>query len=204
MRKSTRSKPCSPPAPTERMALLPSRPTAPHSSFAQLVTFIYCTDLREATTFWRDTLGLPVVLDQVAPAPDGGLKCRIFGVAPTGYIGAVLSDPASKAGTGVSADGVTITLAVPTRAEVDRWAERLTSAGVALEKPPTLNTRYNIYHIFFRDPDQHLCEVQAFLDPLWPSAPPPRRRRAGRLARHAAALLAAAAFGALVGRRLPM
>ena len=165
------------------------------SNFAQLCTFIYCADLSAATRFWNGVLELPVVLDQVAPPPDGGLKCRIFGVAPTGYVGAVLADPRSKAGTGVSADGVTISFTVSSREEVDAWARKLTERGVTLEKPPTFNERYNIYHIFFRDPDKHLCEVQTFLDPKWPSAP--------RISvRQCASLLAAVAVGVFLGRSL--
>ena len=177
------------------MRLLGQR--APASQFAQLVTFVYCSDLQASTTFWRDTLELPVVLDQVAPAPDGGLKCRIFGVQATGFVGAVLADPKSKSGTAVSSDGVVLTLAVPSRGDVDAWARKLEARGVVLEKPPTFNERYNIYHIFFRDPDQHLCEVQAFLDPSWPNPP----RRAVALLRQAGLLIAAAAVGALAGRR---
>ena len=69
----------------------------PHSAFAQLCTFIYCSDLEAATKFWNGDLALPIVLDQVAPPPDGGLKCRIFGVAPTGFVGAVLVDPQTDA-----------------------------------------------------------------------------------------------------------
>ncbi|CAK0856243.1 unnamed protein product [Prorocentrum cordatum] len=41
-------------------------------------------------------------------------------------------------------------------------------AGVPLEKEPTLNPRYNIYHLFIRDPDGHLVEIQQFRDPMWP------------------------------------
>ena len=109
----------------------------------------------------------------------------------------MLADPKSKQETGVSSDGVVLTLAVRSRADVDAWAQKLQARGVVLEKPPTFNERYNIYHIFFRDPDQHLCEVQAFLDPSWPNPP----KRAVTILRQAGVLLAAATFGALVGRR---
>jgi catechol 2,3-dioxygenase-like lactoylglutathione lyase family enzyme len=40
---------------------------------------------------------------------------------------------------------------------------------VAIEKRPTMNTTYNIYHFFMRDPDGYLVEIQRFLDPAWPS-----------------------------------
>ena len=76
--------------------------------------------------------------------------------------------PASLRGTGVAPDGVILCLVTDS---VDEWAERLTAEGVRLEKPPTLNPRYNIYHLFCRDPDGHLVEIQQFCDPRQP--PPP-------------------------------
>ena len=37
-----------------------------------------------------------------------------------------------------------------------------------MEKPPTYNPTYHIYHLFVRDPDGYLVEIQTFLDPAWP------------------------------------
>ena len=108
----------------------------------------------------------------------GVLKAIIFSVSGSCFFGVVLVDPESLKGTGVQADGMTLTLAVPTKLAVDEWAAKLLRAGVALEKQPTLNARYEIYHIFFRDPDNHLCEVQCFLSPQWPGLD--EQRRAGR------------------------
>jgi catechol 2,3-dioxygenase-like lactoylglutathione lyase family enzyme len=51
---------------------------------------------------------------------------------------------------------------------VDVWHAYLAERGVAFEKAPALNARYNIYNCFFRDPDGYLLEIQAFLDPAWP------------------------------------
>jgi hypothetical protein len=34
-------------------------------------------------------------------------------------------------------------------------------------KPPTYNERYQIYHLFARDPNGYLIEIQRFEDPRW-------------------------------------
>ena len=62
------------------------------------------------------------------------LKAIIFAVSATCFFGVVLVDPESLSGTGVQADGITLTLAVPTKKLVDEWGEKLKRAGVALEK----------------------------------------------------------------------
>jgi catechol 2,3-dioxygenase-like lactoylglutathione lyase family enzyme len=140
------------------------------SHFPQAVTFLYVSDLEQASKFWGDILSLPLALTQ---RPPDGTKdvARIFAVSSSAYIGCVLADPKSKSGTGVTADGVVFTLVT---SEVDQWADRLQRKGVALEKGPVLNERYNIYHIFFRDPDGHLCEIQEFRDPVWLKLPEQR------------------------------
>jgi len=53
--------------------------------------------------------------------------------------------------------------------DVDGWGEYLQKEGVAIEKHPQLNPAFNIYHLFVRDPDQRLVEIQRFLDPAWPA-----------------------------------
>ena len=47
--------------------------------FDQLVTFLYTRDLDKSATFYGETLGLPLVLDQGA--------CRIFKTRPEGFLG---------------------------------------------------------------------------------------------------------------------
>ena len=36
-----------------------------------------------------------------------------------------------------------------------------------IEKPPTHNPEFAIYHFFFRDPSGYLLEIQRFDDPRW-------------------------------------
>ena len=139
--------------------------------FDQGVTFLYVSDLEKSTAFLRDTLELPLVLSQ---RPEGETKdfARIFQIASTAFLGIVLSDPKSKAGTGARAteenDTGTVTLVTD---DVDGWATKLRKRGVVLEKEPKFNARYLIYNLFFRDPDGNLFEIQRFCSPTWPRVP---------------------------------
>jgi catechol 2,3-dioxygenase-like lactoylglutathione lyase family enzyme len=119
--------------------------------FDAQVTFCRTEDLEAATTFYRDRLGLPLVLDQG--------RCCIFRVSRDGYLG--LCEHLE----GASPDGVILTLVSE---DVDGWHARLVAEGVGIEKPPTRNEEFRIYHLFLRDPDGHLVEIQRFEDPAWP------------------------------------
>lgn len=122
------------------------------SGFDQLVTFLLVTNLERSTDFYRDVLGLELVLDQG--------DCRILQVTDTAFIGICerkgQRDPA----------GVLVTLVT---GDVDGRHRALVAAGVSCEKEPQLNATYNVYHAFYRDPDGFLIEIQRFLDPAWPS-----------------------------------
>jgi catechol 2,3-dioxygenase-like lactoylglutathione lyase family enzyme len=56
--------------------------------------------------------------------------------------------------------------------DVDGWYARLLALDIPVEKPPALNPKYNIYHLFVRDPNGYLVEIQRFLDPAWPKPTP--------------------------------
>jgi catechol 2,3-dioxygenase-like lactoylglutathione lyase family enzyme len=124
----------------------------------QQVTFLYTNDLPATHQFYAEVLGLPLVLDQ-------GM-CRIYQVQPTAFLGFC------QAGTAVDRkvedpSGIVLTLVSD---HVDAWHDYLTQhhPHVVIEKPPTHNPTYNIYHLFLRDPNQYLVEIQTFLDPTWP------------------------------------
>lgn len=138
---------------------------AMNSEFPQAVTFLYTSDINRAAAFWGNTLGLPMALTQRPPGADMDLA-RIYAVSSSAFIGVVMVDTKSKNDAGVVKDGVVVTLV---SSKVDEWAERLKAQNIPIEKGPILNERYNIYHIFFRDPDGHLIEIQEFKDPLWPT-----------------------------------
>ncbi len=131
--------------------------------FSQQVTFCYTPDLAAADNFYRDMLGLRLVLDQG--------PCHIFRVTDEAYLGFCTTTGNISPET---AGGIILTLVVPGVAEVDRWADhlRLGEGAQWLERGPVLNERFNIYHLFLRDPAGHLVEIQAFLDPAWPLSSP--------------------------------
>jgi catechol 2,3-dioxygenase-like lactoylglutathione lyase family enzyme len=124
----------------------------PHPPIHQQVSFLFTTDLAATANFYEETLGLTLALDQG--------DCRIYRVSRDGFLGFCQRPEAP----GHHA-GVILTLVTP---EVDRWHRYLSDQGVAFDKPPTLNPKYNIYHCFLRDPNGYLIEIQRFLDPAWP------------------------------------
>lgn len=128
-------------------------------SFAQQVTFCYAPDLEAADGFYQQVLGLPLVLDQGA--------CRIYQVTREAFVGFCTATTAMSDRVG---SGVILTLVVDSPQDVDAWASDLEQRGGGrfMEKPPTHNDRFNIYHLFLRDPNGYLVEIQAFLDSAWP------------------------------------
>ena len=117
----------------------------------QQITFLYSQQYEKSTEFYEEILGLPLVVDQ------GG--CRIYQTAEAAYIG-VCQRPQQAGRTA----GVILTLVVE---DVDGWYAYLSERGVPFDKPPVLNQAYKIYHLFARDPDGYVIEIQRFLDENW-------------------------------------
>ncbi|MBE2222814.1 MAG: VOC family protein [Anaerolineae bacterium] len=117
----------------------------------QQVTFLHTADLVETAVFYQTILGLKMVLDQG--------RCQIFQVNGAAFIGFC------EHFEGANPDGVILTLVSE---QVDAWYDYLTARNVPVEKPPTLNETFNIYHLFLRDPNGYLVEIQRFLDQTWP------------------------------------
>lgn len=122
------------------------------SLFDQQVTFLLVADLERSAAFYRDVLGLAVVLDQG--------DCLIMQTAATSFLG-ICERPARP-----DPGSVIVTLVTD---DVDERHRQIVSAGIPCERPPQFNETYNVYHAFYRDPDGFLIEVQRFLDPLWPT-----------------------------------
>ncbi len=135
-------------------ALPPVRPP-----LDQQVTFLYTNDLEAGAHFYGRLLGLPLVLDQGA--------CRIYQVTGSAFVGVCERSDASVSPVSGRPAGIILTFVTQ---EVDRWYAYLVAQGVVFEKPPALNTTYNIYHCFLRDPSGYLIEIQTFRDPAWTSA----------------------------------
>jgi catechol 2,3-dioxygenase-like lactoylglutathione lyase family enzyme len=117
----------------------------------QQITFLYTRDLEATAHFYEQILGLALALDQGS--------CRIYQVTEEAFIGFC-----QRAAAPEVPQGIILTLVT---AEVDRWHQYLDRQGVSFEKRPALNTTYNIYHCFLRDPNGYLIEIQKFLDPAW-------------------------------------
>ena len=124
-------------------------------SITQQVTFLHTADLQETAEFYEQILGLERVLDQGV--------CLIFKAGADAFIG-FCESVGSRLDAG-EADPVILTLVSE---QVDRWYDYLCQFDVLIEKKPTLNERFNIYHLFLRDPNHYLVEIQTFLDPSWP------------------------------------
>ena len=117
------------------------------TGFDAQITFLYVADLSRSVEFYGGVLGLEVARDQGA--------CLIYRVAGQGYLGLCSHRPPDPG-------GVIVTLVTD---DVDGWAERLSAAGHAVEGPAA-NERFALYHLFVRDPDGHLVEIQRFDEPL--------------------------------------
>ena len=111
--------------------------------FESLITFVYVADLERSAVFYGDVLELELMRDQGA--------CHIYRVAADAYLGVCDHRPAEPG-------GLILTLVTD---DVDRWADRLRSAGYAVEGP-SANERFAIYHCFVSDPDGHVVEIQRF------------------------------------------
>ena len=121
-------------------------------SIEQQVTFLYTHNLAETSHFYENVIGLPLTLDQGS--------CRIYQVSADGFLGFCERGPALEPPQNIIFTIVT--------SRVDAWYEYLLAQGVKFDKPPSLNSDYNIYHCFLRDPNGYLLEIQQFLDPAWP------------------------------------
>lgn len=118
----------------------------PHPGIGQQVTFLYTDDLETAASFYGETLGLELALDQG--------PCRLYRIGPDSFVG-VCNRRDRPRGT----DGVVLTFVVDS---VDDWCAHLASRAVAIERPAQYSDTYQVYSAFFRDPAGYLLEVQEF------------------------------------------
>lgn len=114
------------------------------------ITFLSVSDLEIAGRFYGDRLRLELVIDQG--------PCRIYRATATAFLGICTHR------NDVQSEGVIVTLVAD---DIDRWYQELSDHGVDIESAPAHNERFGIYHMFLRDPDGHLVEIQQFLDPGW-------------------------------------
>lgn len=118
---------------------------------SEFIVFLPAPHWEATREFYERVLGLRLALEQV--------DCVIYQVAGAGYLGFC-----NRAETPQPAERVILTLV---SSEVDEWHARLLAHGVEITKPPAHNERYQIYHLFARDPNGYLIEIQRFDDPRW-------------------------------------
>ena len=116
------------------------------------ITFCSVLDLQEASRFWGEVIGLPLVVDQGT--------CRIYRSVGESYLGFCERKDV------IPPEGVILTIVTD---EVEAWYQKLLDAGVELEHAPRHNPTYGIHHFFARDPDGHRLEIQRFDDRHWNS-----------------------------------
>ncbi len=115
------------------------------------ISWVYTDRLAPCVAFYRDALGLEVVLDAG--------KAMIFATSEGARIG-VCETFENRV---VEPKGGMITLLVDGVGAVDAWFARLEAAGVDLQGAPAMLERFGIYSFFVRDPNGYLIEVQCFL-----------------------------------------
>ncbi|MCP4140600.1 MAG: VOC family protein [Chloroflexi bacterium] len=115
-------------------------------TFDQTLTFLHTSDLDATSRFYEEILELPLIRDQ-------GI-CRIYKTSGNGYLGFCThldETPVSK--------NIILTLVTD---NVDTWYETLLAKGVDITTPPIHNSKYQIYHFFFKDPNGYTLEIQRF------------------------------------------
>ena len=111
------------------------------------ITFLYTADLAKTAQFYEEIMGFSLTIDQGT--------CRIYQIAEAALIGVC-----ERAQIPRDKSNVIFTIVT---SDVDGWYAALRDKGVAFEKPPEINPKYNIYHTFLRDPNGYLIEIQRFL-----------------------------------------
>ncbi len=118
--------------------------------FEQLITFLPVLDLDKTVYFYKEILELPLARDQG--------DCKIFRVSSSAYLGFC-----SRSNIPSPTSSVILTFITN---EVDEWFNKLIPAGAKVEKPPSYNPKYGIYHAFIEDPNGYRIEIQKFDEPL--------------------------------------
>ncbi|MEO3475994.1 VOC family protein [Roseomonas sp. CAU 1739] len=126
--------------------------TADPLFYEQSITFLYTDDLERHAAFYRDVMGLKLVLEQSV--------AKIFQWTPTSFLGVC-----DKEGRPRGNKGIMLTFLVEdAQATYDRLLER----GVVFDEPLEARGGYNLRSAFFRDPEGYVLEIQEFMDPRWP------------------------------------
>lgn len=116
------------------------------------ITFLYYRDLTRAEAFYRDVLGLPLVIDQ-------GFA-KIFRLADGAHVGLV--DEARGMNNWQKEKCVQLCLRVP---DVEAWYAWAEEAGLDELSQLFVNDTIGIRAFVFRDPEGYQIEVQSATRP---------------------------------------
>lgn len=120
----------------------------PPSAPLMAITFLYYRDLARAEAFYRDMLGLPLVIDQG--------YAKIFRLAEGAHVGLV--DEAQGMNDWQEAKCVQLCMRVP---DVDAWYDWARGAGLTDLSRLFANEPIGIRAFVFRDPEGYQIEVQS-------------------------------------------
>jgi catechol 2,3-dioxygenase-like lactoylglutathione lyase family enzyme len=119
--------------------------------FSAGITFLPTKNLDLTSKFYKETLGLPLRLDQGS--------CYIFQITPESHIGFC---------TGLKTVDkpyeIIITLLTD---DVEGVYKSLVEKSAQADAPPRINEQFQIHHFFITDPNGYRVEIQKFLDPRW-------------------------------------
>ena len=113
------------------------------------ITWVYTDNLEHTSEFYKNDLGLKLVLDEGV--------ARIFKVSKAAQIGVCTAYEDRI----VEPKGGMITLVTDA---VDEWYSQLTNRGVVIKSPPKVLEKFNIYTFFLEDPNGYIIEIQQFLE----------------------------------------
>jgi len=114
-----------------------------------LVTFLYYDDLEKATRFYRDVMGLKIVVDQ------GWAK--ILKLADNAHVGLV---DGKKGSLKPSRDKpVMVTILVP---DVDAWYTHFKTQGIPTMSEPHDSPELKLRQFMLKDPEGYVIEIQNF------------------------------------------
>ena len=116
------------------------------------MTFLTVENLERTKKFYEEVLKLKLVMDQGA--------CLVFRVCMGSYVG--FCDKLSVIEETKEASKMIFTFVVETKEEVDEIFGQLKKNKAEIVSEPQENPNYPIYNFFFKDPDGHLLEGQAF------------------------------------------
>jgi len=113
-----------------------------------IITFFGATDLDKIHTFYSDTLGFKLYMDQGV--------CRLYEVPGGGMIGFCTHVPPTP--------GEKSPLITFLTEDVDAVYSLMVEKGYKPLEKPKKNPRFPVYHFFVQDPEGYKVEIQRFTE----------------------------------------